>query len=287
MTIFQDIGRAAKKLPKTVKSATVGKKGLLGKQGTVGLLLKGKVQKAAKATGKAVSSVTTNPLIQGSFTPITVPTSIVSSVVGHGPKGGLRAAKSFTKNPVVKAELAAVGVLVPPLAPASAGALAAMEAGSRVIDGINSKDPKKVAGAVMQVAGTQLLASQGNPDAKRALTLMKDLNVARKIALGQKGGIAGLQRAAKSGSKAAKKALGLVQHQALRNAHQTVNSKNAPRKEKLAARNLITKAQTKAPGLLAGTLAALQSPKGVRVGDFSLLRTGRILYRGKPIRKAA
>lgn len=287
MTILGDLGRAAKKLPGTVSSAVTGKKGLLGSKGTLGLLAKGKISKAAKATGAAVSKVANNPIIQAAYVPATVPTAVVSGAVARGKKGALDAVKKFGKNPIIKAELVAAGILFPPVAPASAAGLAAMEASSRVVDGINSGDPKKIAAAAVQIAGTQLLASQGNPAAKRALTVMKDVNSARKIALGKVGGIGNIQAAAKQGNAGAKKALDLIKAQAVRNAAQVASDKKAPPKKKAAARNLLARAQVKAPALTAGTLAALNSPKGVKVGDFSLLRTGRILYRGKPIRKKA
>jgi hypothetical protein len=285
MSIFKDIANAAKKIPKTVGSAVTGKKGLLGKKGTLGLLAKGKVAKAAKATGKAVSKVVSNPIIQASFPIATVPASIISGAVAGGPKGALKAAKTFSKNPIFKAELAAAGVLFPPVAPASAAGLAAMEATSRVVDGINSKDPKKIGAAIVQVAGTQLLASQGNADAKRALNLMKDVNAAKKVVLGKvPGAMPKILAGVKAGDKKAKKALDLVQKVAVRNAGQVVKSKTAPPKKKAAAAKMIAKAQIKKPGLATGTLAALNSPKGIRVGDFSVLSTGRILYLGRPVR---
>ena len=51
------------------------------------------------------------------------------------------------------------------------------------------------------------------------------------------------------------------------------------------ARNVVASAQRKAPGLLAGVSAGVNSPKGLRMGDFSILSTGRILYKGKSIRR--
>ena len=287
MSIFKDISRSFKKLPKQVSSAVTGKKGLLGKQGPIVLLAKGKVKKAVKATGAAVQKITKNPLIQATYPPAMIPAHLISAAAAKGPKGALAAAKQYAQNPVIKAELAAVAVVFPPVAPASAAGIAAMEATSRIVNGINSKDPKKIASAVIQVAATQAMAKAGSKEAARALNLMKDTQTAQKIAKGLKGAAAikRIAAQAKAGNPAAKRAAEMVQSAAIRNAAQVLASKNAPPKKALAARKLLTTAQLKKPGLTTGTLTALAVPKGMRLGDFSLLRTGRILYRGKPVRE--
>lgn len=286
MSVFKDIGRAASRpFRKLGKRLTTGK-GVLARKGVGGLLVRGKVGKAAKLAAHSTSKLLQNPVIQASFPIVTVPAGVLTATIAHGPKGAMQALKSVASNPLIKAELAAAAVVFPPAAPASALGIAAMEAGSRVVDGINSKDPKKVAAAAVQVAGTKLLAGQGNADAKRALTVMKDLSSARKLAGGKNRGLfQQITAAAKAGDKKAKKRLDLVQFVAVRRAGQVANSTTAKPAQKQAAGKLIAKAQLKKPGLTVGTLTALSSPKGVRIGDFSLLSTGRILYQGRPVRK--
>lgn len=286
MGFFKDIGRAASRpFRKTAKRLTTGK-GILARKGVGGLLVRGKVGKAAQLAAHSTSKLLQNPVIQASFPIATIPAGVLTATIAHGPKGGLKALESVAKNPIIKAEIVAAGVIFPPAAPASALGIAALEASSRVVDGIHSKDPKKVAAAVVQVAGTKFLAANGNADAKRALTLMKDVNAARKVALGKApGAMPKILAGVRAGDKRAKNALELVQKVAVRHAAQVSASSSAPPRKKQLAAKLIAKAQVKKPGLTVGMLTALSSPKGVRVGDFALLRTGRILYRGKPVRK--
>lgn len=282
--IFKKISRAAKSVVHDVSSATTGKHGLLGSKGTLGLLTHGKFLRAAKATGGAVGQVVDNHAIQAAFPMLTVPASVVAGAAAKGPKGALAAVKNFGKNPIIKAELAAVSVAFPPLAPATAAGIAAMEASSRVVDAIRSGDPKKMAAAAMQIGGTQLAAAAGNPDAIRGLQLMKDVDKARKIVNGANPqALAAVKSAAKQGNASAKNLLTVIQHQAVREAHKETQSKDP--KTRAAGRKRLIAAEKAAPGILVGTMAALKSPRGVRFGDFALLRTGRILHNGKPIRQ--
>lgn len=281
---------AVTSVPGTVSSAVTGKKGVLGSKGVLGNLTHLRVANAVKAAGGAVSKVGSNHLLQATMGNIAVPASLIGAVVKGGPKAGLSAVKHAANNPIIKAELAAAAVIFPPVAPISAAGIAGMEGASRIVDGIRSKNPALVAQAVMQVAGTQLLAQTGNAGAARALGAMKTVSRARDIVNGvapqARRQLAAIQGAAKQGNAGAKNVLAVIKHQALREAHKTIESKTAPPKVKAGARRLITSAQKKAPGLLAGTVAAIRAPRGVRAGDFQILRSGRVLYRGEPVRKA-
>lgn len=290
MSLLGDIGHAVTSLPKTVSSAVTGRRGVLGGRGVFGELTRFHLAGAVKAAGGAVAKVGSNHLLQATMGNIAVPAALIGAAAQHGPKGALMAAKSAANNPITKAELAAAGVIFPPVAPISAAGIAGMEGVSRIVDGIRSKDPAMIAQAAMQVAGTQLLAKAGNPGAARALRVMSTVDQARKVVQGTVPGasrqVAAVMNAARSGNASAKSLLTVIQHQAVREAHKTVASSKAPPAAKAKARKLITKAQVKAPGLLAPTVAAFKAPRGVRAGDFAVLRTGRILYRGKPVRKA-
>lgn len=281
-----DMVAAVTSLPGTVASATTGKKGLLGSKGTLGLVVQGKFKRAAIATGHAVSKVTSNHLLQSSFGNIAVPAAVLSGAVKGGPKGALAAVKNAADNPITKAELAALAVVIPPLAPASAAGIAAMEATSRIVDGITSKDPKKIAQAAMQIGATAMKAKEGDPDAQRALNIINSTMKARGIVTsGDSNAVSNVKAAAKQGNATAAALLAQIKHQHVREAAKVVNNPKAKPALKAKGRATIARAQVKAPATLAGTLAALNSPKGVRVGDFAILRTARVLHKGKPIRK--
>lgn len=281
---FKQIGRAAKSVVHDISSATTGKHGLLGSKGTFGLITHGKFLRAAKAAGGAVGQVTSNHAIQAAFPMLAVPASVVAGAAAKGPKGALAAVQNFGKNPIIKAELAAVSVAFPPLAPATAAGIAAMEASSRVVDAIRSGDPKKMAAAAMQIGGTQLAAAAGNLDAARGLQLIKDVDKARKLVNGAAPeALAAVKAAAKGGNAKAKTLLTIIQHQAIREAHKETQSKDPH--VRAAGRQRLIAAEKSAPGILVGTMAALKTPKGVRFGDFALLGTGRILHKGKPVRQ--
>jgi hypothetical protein len=139
----------------------------------------------------------------------------------------------------------------------------------------------------MQVGGTILKAKAGSPGAARALDLLDKTEDARKlVAGGDPGRVARIVADAKRGVPAAKSALAMLQFHQIRTAHKTAASSSAPPAKKAAAHRTLAKAQKTAPATFAATVAALSSPKGVRVGQFALLRTGRILYKGQPVRKA-
>lgn len=281
---FKAVGRAAKSVVHDISSATTGRHGLLGSKGVLGLAAHGKFLRAAKAAGGAVGQVTSNHAIQAAFPMLAVPASVVAGAAAKGPKGALAAIQHFGKNPIIKAELAAVSVAFPPLAPITATGIAAMEASSRVVDALRSGDPKKIAGAAMQVAGTQLEAAAGNLDAVRGLKMLKDVDRARRVVQGANPqALAKVKAAAKQGNASARDLLTVIQHQAVREAHKATQSKNPS--VRAAGRARLIAAEKSAPGILVGTMAALKSPKGVRFGDFALLRTGRILHNGKPVRQ--
>ncbi len=142
MSLLGDIVHTVTSLPGDAASAVTGRRGLLGSHGSVMDVLHGHFGAAVKDAGHAVSKITDNHLIQASFGSIAVPASILSAAVQHGPHGALDAVANAARNRVTKAELAALAVIIPPLAPASAGGIAAMEATSRLVDGIRSKNPR-------------------------------------------------------------------------------------------------------------------------------------------------
>lgn len=281
---FKKISRAAKSVVHDISSATTGRHGLLGSKGTFGLVTHGKFLRAAKAAGGAVGQVTSNHAIQAAFPMLAVPASVVAGAASKGPKGALGAFQNFAKNPIIKAELAAVSVAFPPVAPATAAGLAAMEASSRIVDAVRSGDPKKIAAAAMQIGSTKLAAAAGDLDAKRALGVMKQIGKARDIVhAANPQELAAVKAAAKQGNASAKTLLTVIQHQAIREAHKETKHKDPA--VRAAGRARLISAEKSAPGIYVGTIAALNSPRGVRFGDFALLRTGRILHNGKPVRQ--
>jgi hypothetical protein len=290
------VGKAVKGVAKAAKGAAKGVAGV-GKNtvkaaGAVVTLKPGKAVKAAKAAGKsaagAVSAVTNNHLIQSVWPPVTVPAAVVSGAVKNGKKGATAAIKNFGKNPIVKAQIKAAGVVFPPIAPASASAVASMEASGRIIDDLESGDPKRIAGASVRVAGTALLAAEGNPGAKRAIDTIKKAKSARALALGAINGNPKAEQAIamakRKGTAAAKNGLALVQTMAAREALKAAASTNPAVRAK--ASKIVTKLQLEAPNLLAAVRTAMTSPKGVKIGQFAVIRTGRILRDGRPIRSA-
>jgi len=243
-------------------------------------LAQGKVKKSVQALGAGVNQITGSALIQAAF-PVVAPANIINGAVTGGKAGAIKAAQSFLKNPTAKATYSAVGLIFPPLAPVSAGAVAGMEAASRVLDGIEAKDPKAIASAALQFAATQALASDGNPGAKRALDYIEKTSKARGIADLMMAGdheaqaaAATLKKQAASGDKAAQAANHLLSSVLVRQSAK----KGSPQKPAIHGA-----ARSEAPNLLAQVHAAMTSPAGLRIGDFSVLRTGRVLHKGKAI----
>lgn len=249
-----------------------------------GLLIHAKIQKAGKQAAAAVSRVTDNPLIQAGHWPLIVPNLVVHAAKG-GPKSALEAAHRTVKNPLIKAEVAAAGVLFPPVAPFSAAAIAGAEAAARVHDAMKSGDPKKIAAAALKVAATAALAKAGNPDAARGLAALNKVGGTMNLVRDLQKGVPAAKKAASAVNAKGGSGKSLAQIVSARAALQ--NQKNPDPKVRAAAHKALTAIQQKSPGLLAGVQAAMRVPEKVQLGRFAVLRTGRILLDGKPIRKAS
>lgn len=269
-----------------------GKKSLFGKLlpdplkivkhagAAVGDLAHLKIAAAVKQAGQAVNQITGSQILQTTFAPVLVPANILNGAVTGGPKGALAAAKSVLKNPVMKATYSAAGMVFPPLAPASAAAVAGMEAASRVIDGIESKDPKMIASAALGLASTAAMASDGVTGAQRAMDLFGQVQKARGIAGDLLNGVpsalsaaAKLKAQAATGDPQAVSAHHLLSAVTIRQSVKTGKSTSAVHHA----------ARVETPSLLAMVHAALKSPHGVKIGDFAVLKTGRTLHKGKAI----
>lgn len=237
-----------------------------------------KISRSVKDLGRGVNQITGSQIIQAAF-PVVAPANIVNGAVTGGKSGAIKAAQSFLKNPIAKATYTAVGVVFPPIAPVTAGAVAGMEAASRLIDGLESKDPRMIASAALQLASTQLLAHDGIPGAQRALEYIDKTGKARGIAelIGKGDGAAiaaanELKKQAASGDPKAAAAHHLLSAVLFRQSGKT------PQKPAIHAAG-----KSNAPTLLAQVHAAQNSPHGLRIGDFTVLRTGRLLHRGKAL----
>jgi len=242
---------------------------------------KGKIKTATRQVASAVNQISGSPVIQAVFAPVAIPQSIVSGAIAGGPKGALNAAQQALKNPVLKAGYVAAGVAFPPFAPLSAGAIASMEASSRLLDAYESKDPKMAAAAALQLATTIRNAQAGDPGAARARQAINEIDATRKIfddfqrgAPDAKKQIEALKKKAKAGDKRAQAGVRALDFVASR----------ASIKGKVPVKAAIM-GQKEKPDLMALVSAAVRTPSGVRIGDFSVLKTGRILHKGKPVRK--
>jgi hypothetical protein len=240
-----------------------------------------KIKKAVKDVGRGVNQITGSALIQTAFPVYAVPANIVNGAVTGGSVGALKAAQSVLKNPVAKATYAAAGLIVPPLAPATAGVVAGMEATSRVLDALESKDPKAIAAAALSYASTAAQAANGIPGAVRAMDLLKKTQAARGIAGQILSGDAGATKAAADTKKLALS--GDAKAQAAHHLLSSVLLRQASKSNAPAAPAVRAAARKETPSLVAEVHAALTSPHGVRIGDYSVLRTGRVLHKGKQI----
>lgn len=244
----------------------------------VGSLAHLKVKKAVQHMGRGVNQITGSAVLQAAF-PALAPANVVNGAITGGKKGALKAAQSYLKNPIAKATYGAVGLVFPPLAPLSAGVVAGMEASSRVLDGLESKDPKAVAAAALQFAATEMHAADGVTGAARGLDLLKKTAAARGIAEGLISGNPEVAKAVAETKKLA--ASGDVKAQA---AHHLLTAVTLREASKTSQKSKVHAAARKAsPSLLALVQSAMRSPHGVRIGDFSVLRTGRVLHKGKSI----
>ena len=241
-----------------------------------------KIQSAVKNLGSSVDQIAGAQIIQAGW-PGVVPAAILNGAVTGGKQGALKAARSFLKNPVAKATYAAVGVILPPLAPVSAGMVAGMESASRLLDAIESKDPKKIAEASLSIASTEAQAAGGIPGAVRALDLIdktkKAMSIVERIGAGDGAAIRGasdLAAQAKAGDSKAQAALHVLQAAQMRQGFK----KTAP----AAAKKVVKTALKEMPSLAAQVHAAYSSPTGVRIGNYSVLSTGRLLLKGKGLK---
>lgn len=242
-----------------------------------------KIQSAVKNLGSSVDQIAGSQIIQAGF-PGVVPAAILNGAVTGGKAGALKAARSFLKNPVAKATYAAVGVILPPVAPISAGMIAGMETASRLIDGIESKDPKAIAAAALSLASTEVQAAGGIPGAVRALDTIdkakKAMGIVERIGLGDGAAIksvADLKAQAAKGDPKAQAAQHVLQAALMREGFK----KTAPTPAKKAIAKTALKEM---PSLAAQVHAAYSSPTGVRIGNYSVLSTGRLLLKGKGLK---
>ncbi len=236
-----------------------------------------KAQRAVKDLGRGVNQITGSQIIQAAF-PVAAPANILNGAVTGGKSGALKAARSFLKNPIAKATYSAVGLVFPPAAPISAAAVAGMEAASRVLDGIESGDPKAVAAGALQFASTEALAGAKIPGAQRALDTITKVAKARDVVTDIMKGdphavaaAADLKKKAASGDKKAQEAHHVLSAVLVRHSF----AKKLPPVQHAA--------QKESPTLMAQVHAAMNSPQGLRLGKFAVLRTGRVLYNGKGI----
>jgi hypothetical protein len=246
----------------------------------VGDVAKLKIGAAFKQAGQAVNQITGSQILQTAFAPVIVPANIINGAVTGGPKGALAAAKSVLKNPIMKATYSAAGMVFPPIAPATSAAVAAMESTSRVLDALESKDPKAIASAALQLASTGALAESGVTGAIRANDLISQVQKARGIASdllsGNKTALAAaakLKAQAAAGDPKAQAAHHLLSAVTIRQSVKTGQGKAAVHQA----------ARVESPSLLSMVHAAMSSPHGVKIGDFSVLKTGRTLHKGKAI----
>jgi hypothetical protein len=240
-----------------------------------------KVKKAVKQSARAVNEVTRANVVQALFPAQAIPKVIISGAISGGKRGALESAQSVLKNPVLKAGYVAVGIAFPPFAPLSAGTIASMEAASRLLDGVEAKDPKVVAQASLQLAKTLENARNGDPGAARAQQMIGELEKTRDIfddfqkgAPAAKQAIDEIRARAKRGDKRAQVGAHMLEFVATR----------AGLKGKAPLKAAIAGAKN-SPSITSLVAAAIRSPSGVRIGDFSVLSTGRILHKGKPVRK--
>lgn len=242
---------------------------------------KGKIKTATRQVASAVNQISGSPVIQAVFAPVAIPQAIVSAGIAGGPKAAIAAAHGVLKNPVLRAGYVAAGIAFPPFAPLSAGAIASMEAASRLLDAYESKDPKVAAAAALQLAKTIQNAVAGDPGAARARQVINEIDATRDI-------FGDYQKGAPDAKKAidalkARAAAGDKRAQAGVRALEFVSSRAAIKGKVPVKGHLM--AHREKPDMMALVSAAVRTPSGIRIGDFSVLKTGRILHKGKPVRK--
>jgi hypothetical protein len=246
----------------------------------IGSVLKGKPKAAIQHVAGGVNAIAGSQVIQAVFPVQAIPKAIIAGAVQGGKKGALAAAQNSLKNPVLKAMYGAVGLAFPPFAPLSAGTIAGMEASSRLLDAYESKNAKEAAAAAMQLAATAQKVKEGDPGAARAMQSITEVGKARELledfekgAPAAVAAVKAMKSSAERGDARAKAGMYLFQAVATRAAQ-----KGVPTKPKIRIAH-------EAPTMVSLVSAAMRSPSGVRLGGFSVLSTGRILYKGKGVRK--
>lgn len=240
-----------------------------------------KVQKAAQHVGSGVNQITGSSIIQAGW-PGIVPAHILNGAVTGGKAGAVKAAQGFLKNPVAKSTYAAVGLVFPPVAPISAGMVAGMEASSRLIDGLESKDPKLIAQAALQLASTQAQAAAGIPGAQRALDIINKTSVAKDLAVGL---LTGDQKALASHAALKKQAdAGDLKAKSAKHMADVAMAREAMRKNHPGSKDAKAAMKKVAPSLASEVHAALTSPHGIRIGNFAVLSTGRVVRKGRAMK---
>jgi len=276
--ITKSIGKAAKGAVKSVgRTASGVAKGVTGAGKAI---VTGKPKEAAKQLGRAVTAVTSNPVVQAGW-PGTIPVHVAAGLATGGVKGAVRNAKQAGTNPAVRAEMAAASIIFPPVAPVMGAAIAATEGAARLNSALISKNPLKIGQAVTAMAGTAALAAGGNSAAARTLATVGKVGGVMNVVAGLKTGSVPAKKAV-AGAKGNAKALGQILQ--TRDALKGLKSPSAA--TRAAATGLISKLQLSNPQLLAGVQAGINVPERISFERFDVLRTGRILLDGKPVRKA-
>lgn len=230
--------------------------------------------------GSAADTVAGAGIIQAASPMLKAPVDVINAA-SKGATNAVQAAQKFLALPGAAKEFGALALEIPDFRPNSAESVAAVEAVSRLLDALNSGKPEVVARAAMQRAATEAM-SKKYPGAARAVNLLKEVSAGRKL-VGDaaknvpqaKNAILKLKKAAlQPANKKAKTGFGQLQTIAAREAVHGRLPKDA-----------VHKLAVGSPTLLSLVQMAKRTPSGVRLGDWSVLATGRILHKGKPIRK--
>lgn len=276
------IVRTAKRVAHSAGSAAGSAKG------AVIALAHGKVKTAGQKAAGVVNAVASNRALQAGWPGSFVPAAVASAAAKGGPKAAIAEAKRVVANPTLRSEVAAAAVIFPPIKPLTGGAVAAVETAARVNDSLASGNPARIAQAAMQVAATTAAAMGGNAGAARALSAFKSVETVGHVTAALKAGVPAAKAAvsqAKAAGKAGEAALSVAKMLSVRSA--LVDSVSKDPSVRKRAQELLTALQKSNPSLVQAVKAAFESPKGLKIGKFSILRTGRILLDGKPIRKAS
>jgi hypothetical protein len=247
----------------------------------------GKILKSVAELGRIGNEVAGSNVIAAAFPTTMIPGNVLAGAVSGGKKGALASAHKVLDNPVAKGLYTGMGVVFPPIAPATAGMVAAMEGSSRLLDGLESKDPKQIASAALSLAMTAKNAGAGIPGSQRAIAGIHQVEKMRELLHQADSGVPEAVKAVsrvlageKSSDRSQQLAASLLKAIAAR---KVLKGHAPPPKPGARAPSKILHDQE--PDLLSMVHTALTTPAGVRIGDFSVLKTGRLLHKGKNLRR--